>query len=246
MLRDRDFAGEAGLDWLEQSSLLLLSRVLEDRIAGRAALVSSFGAESAVLLHLASRVDPAVPVLFVDTRMMFQETLDYQRALSAELGLSDVRTVSADATELRREDVFGRLHLKDADACCAMRKVRPLERALEGFDAWINGRKRHQSDDRAAIRPIEEDGEGRLRINPLLAWERADLEAYYVRHGLPRHPLTGHGFTSIGCAPCTVPPAAGADPRSGRWAGSDKTECGIFVSGGRIVRRRDEDLRRSA
>ncbi len=234
--RVETLAEQTSLEWIEQSSLTLLKQVLVDGIAGNTALVSSFGAESAVLLHLASRVDRSVPVLFVDTRMMFQETLDYQRKLADYLRLSDVRTVSASSTQIRREDVFGRLHLKDPDACCDLRKTRPLEDALEGFDSWINGRKRHQSSDRANIRPIEADENGRLKINPLLHWDREDIEAYFKLHALPRHPLVADGFTSIGCAPCTARVKSGADVRSGRWADSEKTECGIHVVNNKIVR----------
>lgn len=230
-------AHQASIEWLEESSLLLLRQSLVEGMTGRTAVVSSFGVESAALLHLVSRVNPAAPILFIDTQMMFQETLDYQRELAAELGLSDVRVIAAESEELRRADVFGRLHLKDADACCHLRKVVPLERALAGFDAWVNGRKRHQSASRTAIRPVEAEAHGRLKINPLLHWERADVETYFEIHDLPRHPLVRHGYTSIGCAPCTAKPGAGADPRSGRWAGQEKTECGIHIDGGRIVRR---------
>lgn len=230
-------AESQNLAWLESSSLEMLKRALIDKVAGETAIVSSFGAESAVLLWLVAQVDKDAPVLFIDTQMMFQETLDYQRELADHLGLRNVRVISADATEIRRNDVFGRLHLKDTDACCHLRKVVPLETALESFDAWITGRKRHQSASRADIRPFEVDeANGKTKINPLLLWDRADIEACFEAHDLPRHPLVGDGFTSIGCAPCTAKPIAGADPRSGRWAGQDKTECGIHVVGGRIER----------
>ena len=237
MLHNADtLAKQTSLEWIEQSSLTLLKQVLVDGIAGKTALVSSFGAESAVLLHLASRVDRNVPVLFVDTRMMFQETLDYQQKLATYLRLTDVRTISASSEEIRREDVFGRLHLKDPDACCDLRKTQPLEEALKGFDSWINGRKRHQNADRADIRPMEADANNRLKINPLLHWDREDIDAYFEAHALPRHPLVKDGFTSISCAPCTARVKAGDDERSGRWAGSEKTECGIHLVNNKIVR----------
>ena len=230
-------AESQNLAWLENSSLEMLTRVLIDKVAGETAIVSSFGAESAVRLWLVVQVDKDAPVLFIDTQMMFQETLDYQRELADHLGLRNVRVISADATEIRRNDVFGRLHLKDTDACCHLRKVVPLETALEGYEAWVTGRKRHQSASRADIRPFEVDeASGKTKINPLLHWDRADIEACFAAHDLPRHPLVADGFTSIGCAPCTAKPIAGADPRSGRWAGQDKTECGIHVVGGRIER----------
>ncbi|WP_075995891.1 phosphoadenylyl-sulfate reductase [Salaquimonas pukyongi] len=221
---------------LEAGALFLLEEAIAKKAHGEAALVSSFGSEAAVLLHLASRVDPSVPVLFIDTRMMFAETLDYQQSLAERLGLTDVRRISADSRDLRRGDVFGRLHLSDPDACCNLRKTIPLEQALSGFDCWINGRKRHQAASRSAIRLSEADPSGRLKLNPLAFWERQDIEAYFSRHALPPHPMVAKGFTSIGCAPCTVRVAEGADPRSGRWSGQEKTECGIHIENGVITR----------
>ena len=221
---------------LETAALALLDEAIAEKAHGEAAMVSSFGAESAVLLHLASQVDPTVPVLFIDTRMMFAETLDYQARLAGEFGLTDVRHISADSRELRRNDVFGRLHLSNPDACCNLRKTVPLETALEGFGCWINGRKRHQSQSRASIRLAEADSSGRVKLNPLAFWEAEDIEAYFARHALPRHPMAAKGFTSIGCAPCTARVAVGADPRSGRWAGLEKTECGIHIENGVVSR----------
>ena len=219
------------------ASLAILTRALVEKAHGRVALVSSFGADSAVLLHLAARLDPSVPVLFIDTRMMFQETLDYQLELSAKLGLTDVRRISQKTEMLRREDVFGRLHLKDTDACCHLRKKLPLDEALAQFDCWINGRKRHQSATRHGLRPFETDDAGRLKVNPLAYWEREDIERYMEAHDLPWHPLVAEGFTSIGCAPCTRLPVDANDTRSGRWAGEEKTECGIHISGGIVTRK---------
>lgn len=227
---------ETNASVLETAALALLEEAIAEKAHGEVALVSSFGAESAALLHLASRVDPAVPVLFIDTRMMFAETLDYQARLANELGLTDVRHITADSRELRQNDVFGRLHLSDPDACCNLRKTLPLEMALEGFDCWINGRKRHQSSSRASIRLAEADSSGRVKLNPLAFWEAEDIEAYFIRHALPRHPMVAKGFTSIGCAPCTARVADGADPRSGRWAGLEKTECGIHIENGVVSR----------
>jgi len=224
-------------EWMVDTARLALRKTLVDRQFGRAAVVSSFGAESAVLLHLVAAIGPDTPVLFVDTQMMFQETLDYQLELSAKLGLTDVRRISQKTEMLRREDVFGRLHLKDTDACCHLRKKLPLDEALAQFDCWINGRKRHQSTTRHALRPFETDEAGRLKVNPLAYWERDDIERYMEAHDLPRHPLVAEGFTSIGCAPCTRLPVDANDTRSGRWAGAEKTECGIHISGGVVTRK---------
>ncbi len=231
-------AWQSSIEWLEETSLSLLRHALIEKQMGKLAVVSSFGVESAVLLHLVSRLAPETPVIFIDTRMMFQETLDYQKDVAKKLGLTDIRSISAGDPDLGRADPFGRLHLSDADSCCELRKVVPLEKALEGFDGWINGRKRHQSSNRAAIRPVEADASGRLKINPLLHWERADIEVYFEIHDLPRHPLVKYGFTSIGCAPCTARTATGEDPRAGRWRDQEKTECGIHISAdGKIERR---------
>lgn len=205
--------------------------------AGRIALVSSFGAESAVLLHMAAQINPHVPVLMIDTQMLFPQTIRYQQELSAWLGLTDVRRISLDAETLRRRDPYGALHLSDPDACCHLRKVRPLARALEPFEAQISGRKRFQSGTRAEMRLFEADGAGRIKVNPLADWGPAEIAAYMDRHALPRHPLVSRGFPSIGCVPCTTRVADGEDPRAGRWRGIEKTECGIhFEPGGHAQR----------
>ena len=202
---------------------------------GKAAMVSSFGAESAVLLHMLAQVNPDADVLFVDTQMLFQETLDYQLSLAAHLGLVNVKTIRASEFLLRRQDAFGRLHLSDTDGCCQLRKIAPLEAALAGYDAWVSGRKRHQSDSRAGL-ALSEIAGGRVKLNPLANWQPEDIAAYFTEHDLPRHPLAAKGFGSIGCGPCTTPVAIGEDPRAGRWRGSDKVECGIHFEGGKIVR----------
>ncbi len=193
---------------------------------GQVAVVSSFGAESAVLLAIAAEIDRDVPVLFLETGKHFAETLDYRHALAARLGLRDVRDITPDGGELVRVDPDGDLWAWDPDACCAVRKVSPLARALAPFTGWVSGRKRHQAATRASIRLVERD-DARLRINPLADWTQARLASEIAARGLPAHPLVARGYPSIGCATCTQPVAAGADPRSGRWAGLAKTECGI-------------------
>lgn len=203
------------------------------RHPGRVAAVSSFGAESVVLLHLLAQVDRGAPVLFLDTQIVFPETLAYQREVAAALGLTGLVTVTPEAGG----DPAGDLHRRDPDACCALRKTRPLEAALAGFDGWITGRKRHQTRARAALPVVERDAAGRLKANPLAAWSAAEVAAYMDRHALPRHPLIREGYLSIGCAPCTSRVAPGEDPRAGRWRGRDKEECGIHLVNGRWVRR---------
>ncbi|MEO1198271.1 MAG: phosphoadenylyl-sulfate reductase [Pseudomonadota bacterium] len=223
------------LDVRANHARAMLADMFLDQAFGPAALVSSFGAEAAVLLHMVSEVAPDAPVIFVDTQMLFQETLDYQLELTQRFGLKDVRRVTPDSVAVRRNDIFGRLHLKDTDACCALRKTAPLAGALSGFDAWVTGRKRHQTGDRADMKLIEAT-DGKIKVNPLAHWSRGDTQSYFARHELPRHPLVETGFRSIGCAPCTSPVAAHEDDRAGRWRGSHKDECGIHIVDGRIVR----------
>ncbi|NKX45848.1 phosphoadenylyl-sulfate reductase [Roseicyclus persicicus] len=218
------------------SAISVLGHALSDADAGRIALVSSFGAESVVLLHMVSLVDPGVPVLFLETGMLFPETLDYQREVADHLGLRDVRVIRASRTRIAAHDPEGLLHRTDPDACCALRKTAPLEHALAPFDAWITGRKRFQSGSRAALEFFEAEGADRIKINPLAHWAREDVADYMVNNRLPRHPLVAKGYPSIGCAPCTTPVAAGEDPRAGRWRGTDKEECGIHFVDGKAVR----------
>ncbi len=204
----------------------MLRRVLTRDFAGRIAVVSSFGAESAVLLALVAEIDPATPVLFVQTGQHFAETFTYREELSARLGLTDVRDIGPTQAERAANDPAGELWRYDPDACCRFRKVTPLERALASFDAWITGRKRHQALTRIAL-PFIERVDGKTKINPLADWTAAEVEAEFVARALPRHALSLEGYPSIGCAPCTRAVASGEDPRSGRWAGTGKTECGI-------------------
>ncbi|MBO9546476.1 phosphoadenylyl-sulfate reductase [Caulobacter sp.] len=192
----------------------------------RLTLVSSFGAESAVLLHLVSQVSPTIPVLFLDTGMLFGQTLDYRKNLAAKFGLTDVRDLRPAFTDLATQDPNSDLWRTSVDGCCHIRKVLPLDRALGGFDAWITGRKRFHGGDRLSL-PVVEEAEGKLKFNPLANWSKAELDAYVAEHDLPSHPLVEQGYASIGCWPCTKP---SEDGRSGRWQGQEKTECGIHVA----------------
>ena len=223
----------------------ILRRVLRDPMVGRIALMSSFGAESVALLHLASRIDRAVPVLFVDTEMLFSETIAHQAEVAATLGLTDVRRIAPERAESFLRDGDGLLHRRDPDSCCALRKAEPLARALAPFDAWITGRKRYQGGARAAL-PTVEAADGRLKVNPLASWTREDVRAHMEAHDLPRHPLVAHGYPSIGCAPCTTPVRPGEAERAGRWRGRSKDECGIHFVDGRAVRGPRDDLDRGA
>ena len=203
---------------------------------GRVAMVSSFGAESVVLLHMLAVTRPDTPVLFLNTGFLFTETLVYQQELAERLHLRDIRILSPDAIEAARADAQGILHQSQPDACCDLRKRAPLQKALAGFDSWITGRKRFQAVTRQALQHFEvERGTRRIKVNPLAFWAAADVQTYMDENRLPRHPLVVRGYPSIGCAPCTQPVAEGDDPRSGRWAGQEKTECGLHMVNGRLI-----------
>ncbi|WP_374569858.1 phosphoadenylyl-sulfate reductase [Phenylobacterium sp.] len=195
----------------------------------RLALVSSFGAESAVLLHLVAQLKPDIPVLFLDTGMLFGQTLDYRKQLAARLGLTGVRDLRPAYQDLAVADPEAKLWQSDTDACCHVRKVLPLDRALAEFDGWITGRKRFHGGDRVSL-PVVEPADGKVKFNPLANWGKVELDAYAAEHDLPAHPLVAQGFPSIGCWPCTQPVEDGEDVRAGRWKGSDKTECGIHLA----------------
>jgi len=218
------------------AAVSVLEHALGDEDVGRTALVSSFGAESVVLLHMISVIDRTLPVLFIDTEMLFAETLAYQQEVADRLGLANIIAIKADPAKLAFEDPDGTLHQFNTDACCALRKTEPLERALSGYDAWITGRKRYQGSTRANVEFFEAEGDLRIKVNPLAHWGREDLIEYMVNNRLPRHPLVAKGYPSIGCAPCTSPVAPGEDERAGRWRGSAKVECGIHFINGRAVR----------
>ncbi len=203
----------------------LLEPILRD-FAGRAAVVSSFGAESAVLLHMVAEVDKATPVIFLDTGKHFWETLSYRAKLIDRLGLTGVRIITPDEADLTLSDADGTLHRRNTDQCCHIRKTLPLARALEGFDVTISGRKRYHGAARATLDFLS-IADGRLKVEPLAGFSALDINAYMKAHDLPAHPLTEIGYFSIGCEPCTVPGGSSSDPRAGRWAGSSKTECGI-------------------
>jgi phosphoadenosine phosphosulfate reductase len=206
----------------------MLKTLLAEGELGRVGLVSSFGTESAVLLHLVAQADRSVPVIFVDTLKMFPETLDYRATLIARLGFTDSRVVTPNPEVLAAKDENGLRWSYDPDGCCAIRKVEPLKRAKAGLDTWISGRKAFQSVTRQNLARFELE-EGRLKINPLGDWDKAALEAYFAAHDLPRHPLEAQGYLSIGCEPCTSKVKPGEDPRAGRWRGWDKVECGIHT-----------------
>jgi phosphoadenosine phosphosulfate reductase len=207
-------------------------RMFPDRVA----VLSSFGAESAVLLHMVSEVAPQTPVIFLDTEKLFPETLAYRDQLVRELGLTDLRIATPDASDLERIDPDGLLHKKDTDLCCFIRKTVPMDKALQGFDVMLSGRKRFHG---AARTDLDFVGfqDGKLKVEPLAGFSALDIQTYMQTHHLPTHPLRLRGYRSIGCMPCTSIGGSDIDPRAGRWMGSDKTECGIhFSANGKVIR----------
>lgn len=222
-LADRLNAELAGAD-----ATTIVKAALDPSLGLKTAAISSFGAESAALLHLIAKENAALPVIFLETGQHFFQTLQYRSQLTKTLGLTDVRLVTPDAGEKADLDARDDLWKTDADACCDLRKTRPLARATVGFSALITGRKRHQNSVRAALKPFEVL-DGVLRINPLADWTAEDVEDHLIAHALPRHPLVEQGYLSIGCHTCTQPVKDGEDARSGRWSGIEKTECGIHV-----------------
>ncbi|MBD0413666.1 phosphoadenylyl-sulfate reductase [Oryzicola mucosus] len=208
----------------------VIERAATDLFVRDIAAVSSFGADSAVLLHMIAEVDRSLPIVFLDTGKHFEETLHYRDALVADFGLTDLRIVTPEEAALNRADPDGSLHQRDTEACCAVRKVETMARGVEPFGAWFTGRKRFQAATRAAL-PVFETVGPRVRINPLARWSGGDLADYMQRHGLRANPLVAYGYLSIGCFPCTQPVKPGEDARSGRWAGQAKTECGIHLGG---------------
>ena len=227
--------------YAHHSAADVLAHTLDDPQVGHTALVSSFGAESVVLLHMVSVVDRTTPVLFLDTEMLFPETLDYQHEVADRLGLTGVRTIRPDRDRTFLADPNNRMHATNPDACCSLRKTEPLNAALAPFEAWITGRKRYQGGKRSALSFFEVDA-GRIKINPLAHWSPKDVLEYIQNNRLPRHPLVSKGYPSVGCLPCTTRVAPGEDQRAGRWRGQDKAECGIHFLDGKVIRTQEASL----
>lgn len=216
--------------WGHLDGKALLEVMIRTVFPGRIAVTSSFGAEAAVLLDLVAQVEPATPVLFVDTDALFDETIAYREILMRRLGLTDLRIVRPSPADLAAADELWR---SDPDACCRLRKVVPFERLTHGFDALIDGRKGFHGGSRAHLPVISTGAGGVVKISPLARWDEAAVEAMFEQRRLPRHPLWAQGYRSIGCWPCTRPVQPGDPVRAGRWAGGSKSECGIhtFVNG---------------
>jgi phosphoadenosine phosphosulfate reductase len=206
----------------------ILRAAIQDHFPGRIALVSSFGADSAVLLHMIAQIDVAMPVVFIDTKVLFEETLAYRDKLIALLGLENVKSIHPDPGLVAAEDPETFLWASNPNRCCEIRKVLPLAEALAGYDAWITGRKRFQAQTRKSL-ALFEPKDGRIKVNPLAHWTADMLQDYFETFALPSHPLVAKSYFSIGCIPCTSPVKPGEDMRAGRWRGREKVECGLHT-----------------
>ena len=184
--------------------------------------------QDVILPHLFAQVIAGVEVLFLETGYHFRETLLTRDVAARALSIRVVEALPAQSVAEQNAEYGAKLHDRDPNLCCLLRKVDPLARSLEGRAAWVTGVRRIEAPTRAAAPNVSWDGKHDLvKINPLVAWTDEDVEAYQTAHDLPRNPLVAQGYPSIGCAPCTRQVASGEDPRAGRWSGNDKTECGI-------------------
>jgi len=201
-----------------------------ERFPGRVVFATGFGAEGCVLIDLVARHGLAIDLVTLDTGLLFDETYALWRRLERRYGVV-IEAKRPEQTVYEQALAHGdRLWERDPDRCCALRKVAPLETVLAGREAWITAIRRDQTRSRAFARPVEPDPlHGLVKINPLLSWSAADVAAYVETHDVPVNPLHERGYPSIGCHPCTSPVAAGEDPRSGRWRGREKKECGLHA-----------------
>jgi phosphoadenosine phosphosulfate reductase len=212
---------------LDQAEPTDIIRWACETFGDKVAISSSFGAESACLLSLAVKVKPDIPVIFINTGFLFPETLAFREDLKKRLGLNikEVGPIMGHADFLRQ---FGKLYETDPDRCCEINKVEPLKRALDGLECWMSGVRGDQTSYRAGL-PVVEKKKGLIKVSPILRWHSKQVYAYLKAEGLPLHPLWEKGYTSIGCEPCTAVPGNPDDPRSGRWSGKNKSECGIHT-----------------
>ncbi len=191
-------------------------------------MTSSFGAESIALIHMVTQVKPDIPIYFLETGFHFAETLQFRDELKKRYKLNIVDITCAMGHEAFLKQ-YGQLHQTNPDLCCEINKVLPLKQAISGLSAWITGIRRDQANTRRNVQVLEQFQEGLVKVNPLTNWTKDKVWEYIKKHDIPAHPLTLKGYTSIGCEPCTRPTKPGEDPRAGRWAGKEKTECGIHT-----------------
>jgi phosphoadenosine phosphosulfate reductase len=220
---------ERGAAELEGASADDLLRWTDENFGGNYIVASNM--QDAVLVDLAAKVRPGVDVLFLDTGYHFVETIGTRDAVEAVYDIN-VINVTPENTVAKQDELFGKdLFAREPNECCRMRKVEPLSAALRGYSAWVTGIRRVEAPTRANAALISWDKAfGLVKINPLAAWSDEDMQAYIDANDVLVNPLVFEGYPSIGCAPCTAKPVEGADPRSGRWAGLSKTECGLHAS----------------
>ncbi|MFG3198694.1 phosphoadenylyl-sulfate reductase [Streptomyces sp. NPDC048208] len=221
----RDLAERAGQD-LEEAPALEVLRWAVDTFGDRFCVTSSM--EDAVVAHLAARVRPGVDVVFLDTGYHFPETIGTRDAVDAVMDVN-VITLTPERTVAEQDAEHGpRLHDRDPDLCCALRKVQPLEAGLAGYQAWATGLRRDESPTRANTPVVGWDARRRkVKVSPIARWTQGDVDTYVAEHGVLTNPLLMDGYASVGCAPCTRRVLEGEDARAGRWAGRGKTECGL-------------------
>ncbi|OZF28441.1 phosphoadenosine phosphosulfate reductase [Rhodococcus sp. 14-2496-1d] len=220
---------ERGARELDGASPLELLQWTEDTFGSDFIVASNM--QDGVLVHLAAQVHPGVDVLFLDTGYHFAETIGTRDAVEAVYGVNVVNA-RAEKTVAEQDSIEGKdLFAREPNRCCAMRKVAPLKKELANYSAWVTGIRRVEAPTRANAPLISfDDAFGLVKINPIAPWSDEQMQAYIDEHSILVNPLVDEGYPSIGCAPCTVKPAPGADPRSGRWAGKAKTECGLHAS----------------
>ena len=224
-----DIEMDALNDRFETESAECILRWAWDTFAPDIVASSSFQTQSVPLLHIISRVCPELPVLFVDTGYHFPQTLAFRDDLRVRYHLNVV-VIQPTVTKSETMQQYGEpLYRHDPDLCCYINKVSPMQWAVSWAQAWVSGVRRDQTAQRQAMRIFEARPDGLLRIHPMLNWTADDIEAYRRAHDLPAHPLYAMGYPSVGCAPCTRPVFSGEDLRAGRWAGSEKTECGLHL-----------------
>ena len=213
----------------KKSSFSILLYSVQNLFSKKIAYVCSFGTESAVILHMISRMDKEFPIIFLNTQKLFKETIEYKDTIIKHLSLKNVKEVFPNPKDVEINDPKGFLWKKDPDLCCKLRKVEPLILNLKRYDAWISGRKSYQNNERATKSFVDVQ-EGKVIISPLINWSQKKINEYFLANNLPRHPLMQEGYLSIGCQNCTVKTSNKSNTRSGRWSGTDKTECGIHFS----------------
>ena len=214
---NRQFHKSSPLEIMKKSLNLFKNKIV---------YVSSFGTESAMILHMISEIDKNFPIILLNTNFLFSKTIDYKNELINIFKLNNFLEIFPNNADLKKYDPKDNLWKSNVEKCCEIRKVQPLKKFLENYDAWISGRKAYQGGERIDINPFEINN-GKIVVNPLANFEQKLVSEYFLNHNLPRHPLFNEGYLSVGCTHCTHKSSNKNNPRSGRWVNQIKTECGI-------------------